>query len=229
MSKISEPLNKAWLIALVAASLGACGGGGGGGSSPSPSPPPAPAPPPPPPPPSSPGVPTLSSTVTDITDGGRIGTIHWSNGNTASGGQGGAIDGIECLPSMPDDYHVHAYVGVYLNGDLLALPQNVGITPSPRCYYAIHTHDASGQVHVEASASGTFTLGQLFNIWGQPLESTNVAGLTGNPVEVFVVENGTVTEVESNWDAIELTSKKMIHIVVGTHPSELRNITWTGT
>ncbi len=229
MSK-SEPLNKAWLIGLLAASLTACGGGGGGGSSPSPSPPPAPAPPPAPspPPPSSPGAPPLSSTVTDISSAQRIGEIHWTNGNTSSGGDGGPVDGIECLANMPEDYHVHSYVGIYLNGELLAVPQSVGMVSSPRCYYAIHTHDHSGQVHVESSAPGTFTLGQMFNIWGQPLSDTNVAGLTGNPVEVFVVENGAVTEVESNWGAIELTSKKMIHIVVGTRPAELRNITWTG-
>jgi hypothetical protein len=237
MSKISEPLTKAWLVALVAASLTACGGGGGGDSNPPPSgtqPPPAPAPPPPPPPappPSSSDAPPLASSATDISAGQRIGTIHWANGNTGNGGTGGAVDGIECLLNMPDTYHAHAYVGIYLNGELLAVPSSVGIvtrTPDPRCYYAIHTHDMSGQIHVEAAAQGTFTLGQLFNIWGQPLESTNVAGLTGNPVEIFVVENGVVTEVDNNWGDIELTSKKMIHIVVGTRPSELRNITWTG-
>jgi hypothetical protein len=233
MSKINEPLTKAWLVALVAASLTACGGGGGGGSNPPPSgtqPPPAPAPPPPPPP-SSPDVPPLASATTDISAGQQIGTIHWSVGNTANGGTGNPVDGIECLLNMPDTYHAHAFLGIYLNGELLAVPNNVGIvtrTPDPRCYYAIHTHDASGKIHVEAAAQGMFTLGQLFNIWGQPLSSTNVAGLTGNPVEVFVVENGAVTEVENNWAEIELTSKKMIHIVVGTRPSELRNITWTG-
>jgi hypothetical protein len=231
MSKINEPLSKAWLVALMAASLAACGGGGGGDSSPPPSgtqPPPAPAPPPPP---SSPDAPPLSATVTDITSGDRIGAIHWANGNTASGGDGSPVDGIECLLNMPEDYHVHAYVGVYLNGELLAVPSSVGMvtrTPDPRCYYAIHTHDMSGKIHVESGAPGTFTLGQLFNIWGQPLSDTNVAGLTGNPVEVFVVENGAVTEVESNWGDIELTSMKMIHIVVGTRPTKLRNITWTG-
>lgn len=237
MTKTVEPLSKAWLVALMAASLAACGGGGDGGSSPPPSgtqPPPAPAPPPPPPPPppASSDAPPLSATVTDISTGDRIGAIHWANGNTANGGNGSPVDGIECLLNMPEDYHVHSYVGIYLNGELLAFPLNVGIvtrSPDPRCFYAIHTHDASGKIHVESSAPGTFTLGQLFNIWGQPLSDTNVAGLTGNPVEVFVVEDGVVTEVESNWADIELTSMKMIHIVVGTHPAELRNITWSGT
>jgi hypothetical protein len=48
------------------------------------------------------------------------------------------------------------------------------------------------------------------------------------PVEVFVAENGTVAEVENNWTDIELTSKKTIHIVVGTPVTELHNITWAG-
>lgn len=227
-------LNKEWLVALMAASLTACGGGGGGDSSPppsQPSPPPSVPAPPPPPPPSSPGAPALSSTVTDISDGRRIGAVQWTNGNTAAGGDGSPVDGIECLLNMPEDYHVHSYLGIYLNGELLAVPQNVGIvsrSPDPRCFYAIHTHDHSGKIHVESEAPGSFTMQHLFDIWGQPLSSTNVAGLTGLPVKVYVVENGAVTEVESDWGAIEFTSKKMIHIVVGTPPTELRNITWTG-
>ena len=237
MDKIT-PLNKEWLVALMAASLTACGGGGGGDNPPpsSTQPPPsqpAPPPTPSPPPPSSPGAPALSSTVTDISDGRRIGAIHWQNGNTSAGGDGSPVDGIECLLNMPEDYHVHTYVGIYLNGDLLAVPQNVGIvdrSPDPRCFYAIHTHDGSGQIHVEASAPGSFTLQMLFNIWGQPLTSTNIAGLTGMPVKVYVVEDdAAVTEVADNWGEIELTSHKKIHIVVGTAPGELRNITWDGT
>lgn len=235
MDKLT-PLNKEWLVALMAASLTACGGGGGGDSNPPPSgtqpPPSQPAPPPSSPtPPSSPGAPPLSSTVTDITDGRRIGAIQWNNGNTASGGSGETVDGIECLLNMPEDYHVHSYLGIYLNGELLAVPQNVGIvsrSPDPRCFYAIHTHDGSGQIHVEATAPGSFTLENLFNIWGQPLTDTNIAGLTGMPVKVFVVEDGAVTEVPDNWGDIELTSHKKIHIVVGTEPEELRNITWDG-
>jgi hypothetical protein len=234
MSKNFKPLDKAWLVALMAASLTACGGGDGdnnpppSGSQPPPAQP-APPPPPPPPPPASPGVPTLSSTVTDITDDRRIGTVHWPNGNTAQGAGDTELNGMPCTFNLPQDYHVHAYVGVYLNGELLALPQNIGIVPKDpaRCFYPIHTHDTSGKIHVEWSDQGDFTLGDLFDIWGQPLSSTDVAGLTGMPIQLYVVEDGTVTEVEDTWDDIELTSKKMIHIVVGTPPAELVNITYS--
>jgi hypothetical protein len=54
----------------------------------------------------------------------------------------------------------------------------VPAAPQGRCFYTIHTHDKSGKIHVEAAAPGTFTLGQLFAIWGQSLTNTNIAGLT---------------------------------------------------
>jgi hypothetical protein len=234
MSKNFKSLDKAWLVALMAASLTACGGGGGGGSNPPPSgnqpPPPAPSPPPPPPPPPASPAPPLSATVTDLSDGRRVGAIQWPNGNSATGATGAPMDGMECSLNLPDGYDVHAFVGIYRNGELLAVPQNVGVVPQApsRCFYPIHTDDGTGRIHVKWSSNDGYTLGELFRIWGQPLTSTDVAGLTGMPVEVFVVEGTTVTEVEANWADIELTSKKMIHIVVGTPVAELRNVTWTG-
>jgi hypothetical protein len=175
-------------------------------------------------------VPPLSTTVQDISDGHRIGDVHWSSGNTSTGGQGSPVDGLACGPEDLT-YHVHAHVSILLNNEPLAVPTRVGIVENattPRCLYPIHTHDASGKIHVEGAAAGMFTLGQLFAIWGQPLSSTDVAGLTGMPVEVFVTDNGTVTKVESDWAAIELRSKRLITIGVGTPITEIPNVTWTG-
>jgi hypothetical protein len=174
-------------------------------------------------------VPPLSSTVTDITADQQIGTTHWANGNTAQGANNVEFDGMPCTFNLPRDYHVHAWVGVYLNGELLALPRNIGIVPKDpaRCFYPIHTHDLSGKVHIEWTDQGNFTLGRLFGIWGQPLSTTDVAGLTGMPIQLYVVEDGTVTEVTEDWADVELTSKKMVHFVVGTPPTELVNITYS--
>jgi hypothetical protein len=176
-------------------------------------------------------VPPLSTTQVSITDNHQIGVDHWSDGNTSAGGQGGNVSGLDCLLSMPDDYHVHTHVSIFLNGEALSVPPEVGIvqsTPTARCFYPIHTHDKSGKIHVEALAPATFTLGQLFAIWGQPLTNTNVAGLTGLPVVVYVTDNGTVTEVADNWTNIELTSHREITIVVGTAITAIPNITWSG-
>jgi hypothetical protein len=49
----------------------------------------------------------------------------------------------------------------------------------------VHTHDATGIIHVEPPTSVEVTLGELFDLWGQPLSSTGVAGYNGN-VTVFV-------------------------------------------
>lgn len=237
MRKNFKPLNKEWLVALMAASLTACGGGGSdndppsGGNPPAPVPSPPP-PPPPPPPPASPGVPPLSSTVVNIDDGRRLGEIYWPNGNSSEGGDGTPVGGLECFRNVPNEYHVHTHVAIFLNGDHLALPQDIGIVrlsaEEGRCFYSLHTHDATGLVHVEATGPGTFTLGQLFEIWGQPLSTTNVGGITGLAVEVFVTDDGVVTKVEDNWANIELQSHRGITIQIGTPITEVPNVTWEG-
>ena len=228
MSKNLKPLKSEWLIAILAASLTACGGGGGGGNDPpagSNEPPPVPAPPPPPPPPPSSSALPLSSAVIDVTDERRVGDPHWPNGNTATGGQGTAVNGIECQATIPDDTHTH--LSILLNGEHLAVPDLLGTPGNPRCYYGVHTRNGSGLLHVKTGFSRPMTLGDVFDIWGQPLTNTNLAGITGLPIEVFVTDNGTVTRIESDWRAVELTPRRLITIGVGSALTEIPNITWT--
>ena len=68
----------------------------------------------------------------------------------------------------------------------------------------------------------------MFGIWGQSLTNTNIAGLTGLPVSVYVTDNSTVTEAGDNWQSIELTSHREITIAVGTPITEIPNFTWNG-
>ncbi|HEU4655301.1 MAG TPA: hypothetical protein VFS47_15035, partial [Steroidobacteraceae bacterium] len=94
----------------------------------------------------------------------------------------------------------------------------------------LHTHDNSGILHVEAPEPATFTLGQFFDIWGQPLTNTNVAGLEGMPIVVYLTESdGTTTIVQdTEWRNIELTSHRLITIQVGSPISKIPNFTWAG-
>ena len=230
MSKFCN-LAQAAMVGAVLASLTGCGGGGSDDPPQSNNPPaPAPAPAPPPPPPPPPAVPPLSSVVVDLTTAPAVGTQQWSSGNTANGGQGAPVDGLPCSFPVPNAYHVHAHVAVFLDGAQLQFPPNVGIHPQQpqRCFYTIHTHDRSGKIHIESDAPGTFTLGNLFAIWGQPLETDNVAGLTGKPIKIYSTENATVSEVTTDWKAIELTTHKLITIQVGTPITEIPNYTWNG-
>lgn len=227
MSKFCNLARDAMITAMLVTLTG-CGGGGGddppqGGNPPAPTPSPSPSPSPPDPPP-------LSATITDLNAEPTIGVENWPNGNTSTGGNGTAVQGIECLTTMPEAYHVHAHVTIYLDGEAQAIPSNIGVVdqqPS-RCFYGIHTHDRSGKVHLEFAAPGTYTLGQFFEVWGQPLETDNVAGLTGKPISVYSTENATVTKVTTDWKAIELTTHKEITIVIGTPITEIPNYTWSG-
>ena len=126
-------------------------------------------------------------------------------------------------------YHVHAHLSIYLNGDQLAVPADIGIVetgPSSHCNYTTHTHNRTGIIHVEAPAAGTFTLGELFAVWGEPLSYTDVGGNPGLPVVFYIVDNGVVTQYTGDPTAIELTGYRQIVIQIGTPISEIQNYTW---
>jgi len=219
------------LVATLLASLAGCGGGGGGSDDPPvggnpPSPNPAPPPPPPPP---APGVvvPPVSPTVQDLTDGHQVGVDRWGDPQT----DGSAIGEFTCVQNPPNTFEIHAHLSILVNNEPQAIPNRLGAAPvgnTTHCFYTLHTHDESGRIHVTPAAQGTFTLGQLFQIWGQPLTSSNVAGISGLPVEIFVTDNGTVTKVEeADWNSIELRSHREITIGLGTGVTEIPNFTWT--
>ncbi|HEX5439220.1 MAG TPA: Ig-like domain-containing protein [Gemmatimonadaceae bacterium] len=129
-----------------------------------------------------------------------IGKDSLPAGDTPQGGQGAPIDSIGCL-GMSDTvaYHIHIHLTLIVNGEQLAVPLGIGtvdrtvskefgeglFVTAASCFYWIHTHDESGVLHVEAPIQRGLTLGNAFDVWGQPLTRTNVAGFKG-PVTVFV-------------------------------------------
>jgi hypothetical protein len=65
------------------------------------------------------------------------------------------------------------------------------------CFMWLHTHAADGIIHTESPVNRTYTLGDFFDIWGQPLNRNQVGpthghvtalfdgrGFTGNPREI---------------------------------------------
>src|SRR2546425_11589398 len=87
------------------------------------------------------------------------------------------------------------------------------------CFRGLHTHTAAGIIHIESRARRTFTLGDFFAIWGQPLNSTQVATAQG-PVIAYV--NGV------RWSAgpgeIRLEAHDLVQLDVGdeTPPNPFR-------
>src|SRR5438874_1571378 len=105
-----------------------------------------------------------------------------------SGSQPGrAIDGITCQSEMLN-YHIHAHLTLYKNGRAVPVPANVGIPYDSAinvggqhiCYYWLHTHDASGVVHIESPTPHLYTLGQFFDIWHYASLSDAQGGLAAS-------------------------------------------------
>ncbi|MGC3979733.1 MAG: hypothetical protein QM808_00555 [Steroidobacteraceae bacterium] len=123
---------------------------------------------------------------------------------------------------------MHSHLSIYLNGEALAVPASIGIVQPPtNCTYPLHTHNATGIIHVEAPAAALFTLGQLFAIWGQPLSPTDVGGNPGLPVVIYLTNNNVVSQYTGNFADIELTSHREITIQIGTTITEIPRYTWT--
>jgi hypothetical protein len=90
----------------------------------------------------------------------------------------------------------------------------------------MHMHDHTGIIHIEAPDVKNYTLGQFFDIWGQPLTTTNVAGLTGDVV-AYINDNGEARRYMGDLRAIQLISHRAITLQIGTPPiTSLPTYTW---
>jgi hypothetical protein len=76
-----------------------------------------------------------------------------------------SIDGITCQNTEQSGMHIHAHVSIFINGSSVPIPANVGIAPNGSCLYWLHTHDASGVIHIEAPSGTAFTLKGFLDIW----------------------------------------------------------------
>lgn len=88
---------------------------------------------------------------------------------------GQSVAGIRCDRMEGSVYHVHAHLAIFDHGRSVPIPEDVGRPLFSGCLYWLHTHTPDGIIHVEAPAFRTFTLGQFFAIWAQPVTKTQVA------------------------------------------------------
>ncbi len=82
-------------------------------------------------------------------------------------------------PGGKETFHIHALLHIYVNGLLRPLPANIGLDPAKRLESSMHTHDATGIIHMEAPYPFKYTLGDFFAVWGVKLGPAQVGGLKG--------------------------------------------------
>jgi hypothetical protein len=163
---------------------------------------------------------TAADSPIPLLQGTQVGKTMFEPGDTAKGGNGQPVDGIEGSIHEMLKSHTHAHLSLFYRGEQIAIPAAIGIIgPSQakdgfvgdgRGFYWLHTHDATGIIHIEAPDGRAFTLGNFFNIWGQPINQGNVAGLKGT-VRAFVNGKPHAGDVRD----IRLNAHDLITLVVG--------------
>lgn len=158
-----------------------------------------------------------------------------SNASTATGG---SVDGIECNAGEKLVYHVHTHLTIFVNGSPRQIPYGIGIVP-PRqvehtssgpfvvggaCFYWLHTHAADGIIHIESPSVRTYSLGNFFDIWHQPLGPNQVGPAKG---KVTAFYNGQV--YKGNPRNIPLGSHHQVQLDVGTPLIAPEKVSFAGT
>jgi hypothetical protein len=149
------------------------------------------------------------------------------------------VDGIRCQSNEPLRQHHHTHLALFVDGKQRKLPAGIGVWPplpasavasgqflvTPKyCFSWLSTHFADGIVHTEAPVLRAFVLGELFDVWGQPLSRTRVGPARG-PVTAIV--NGKVWT--GDLRSIPLISHSRIQLEVGRPLVAPQPVDWPGT
>ncbi len=114
-----------------------------------------------------------------------FGLIFWGNRQSGSGEQD--ITKM-CIQHQNLGMHIHPHLKIVIKGEEEMIPANVGIV-SPSCFRPIHTHDASGTLHLEFPKQRDVRLGEFFLIWGEQFDSNQIFDFQSGPegqVKMFV-------------------------------------------
>jgi hypothetical protein len=144
-------------------------------------------------------------------------------GRTSRGAHGAAVDGIRCQRSEQLLFHIHAHLTIFVNGLQRQVDGGIGIpgsrevlSPSGqvanggRCFYWLHTHAPDGIIHIESPIQRTYTLGNFFDEWGQPLGPSVLGPYKAHVVAIY---NGKL--YEGNPRDIPLNKHAQIQLEIG--------------
>ena len=134
------------------------------------------------------------------------------------------VDGIKCETSEQVAYHIHAHLAIYVHGKPRQVPFGIGIPDratqqangypfavSGKCFSWLHTHMSDGVIHVESPSRRGYTLGEFFDIWGQPLNATQAGPVTGTVTAFYKGKPYTGSDLRT----IPLTAHADIQLDVG--------------
>jgi hypothetical protein len=149
----------------------------------------------------------------------QTGQVPWPPEEAHLRGRLSAI-GIPALTEEGSVLHTHQHLDLYVDGRRITVPAEIGINEEEGFLSPIHTHDASGIIHVESATRQPYTLGEFFDGWGVRFTRACVGGYCdGGGRKLRVYADGRL--VAGNPRQLELTAHQEIVVVFGTD-AELR-------
>ena len=126
--------------------------------------------------------------------------------------------GVHDLSAEGEVLHIHQHLDIFVNGKRMPVPTNIGIYDG-EFLTELHTHDASGIIHLESPIAKHFTLGQFFGVWGVRLNEDCVGGYCRQVTPWTVYVNG--QPYSGDPAALDLKSHQEIAFVIGTPPKQI--------
>jgi hypothetical protein len=126
--------------------------------------------------------------------------------------------GLQALSGELLTYHVHQHLDIYVDGKKTPVPAFIGIDDGA-FLTELHTHDASGIVHVEAGKAFPYTLGQFFGVWGVRLSSQCVGGYCEPAKQIHFYLQGKPYAGDPN--DLVLKNHEEIVIAIGKPPAKI--------
>jgi hypothetical protein len=123
------------------------------------------------------------------------------------------------LPRELLDYHVHAHLDVFVDGQPQPVAQYIGIDLTRGVLSSLHTHDTSGIIHIEAGKPVDLTVGQFFDEWNVRLTDDCVGAYCQAERPWKFVVNGADASGEPR--AIVLHAHDELALVIGNPPASV--------
>jgi hypothetical protein len=114
-------------------------------------------------------------------------TLSYAGAARAAIPGGQPVDGIRCDRMEGAVLHIHQHLAISDHGKRVEIPDDIGRPFTAQCFYWLHTHTPDGIIHIESPNFKSFTLGNFFDVWGEPLTKTAVAGAKPRKGERVVV------------------------------------------
>ena len=128
-----------------------------------------------------------------------VGATILSNNNGDNGKDEGDSILDVCLSEHSSDLtHYHATLEIYIRGEQIDVPAETGVDSN--CMRGIHTHDATGVLHIESPTAMEARLEHFFDIWDQPLSESELLDATVADGEsiTLAVDGNVVNDFENH-------------------------------